>query len=76
MSLESLLFGPLNSNFCMLFYVLMVVVFLGIVSILGTMFFLLINGKKIDVTYVSLLLNFVIVYFTHRILYSMCRNTL
>lgn len=76
MSLVSLLFGPLNSNFCMLFYVLMVVVFLGIVSILGTMFFLLVNGKKIDVTYVSLLLNFVIVYFTHRILYSMCRNTL
>tara|TARA_B100001063_G_scaffold232911_2_gene248544 strand:+ start:1427 stop:1660 length:234 start_codon:yes stop_codon:yes gene_type:complete len=76
MSLEKMLFGPVNSDYCLLFYVLMVLVFIGIVLNALAMVYELLNKQKLNKALVSSLVHGIILYFTHRILYSMCISSL
>ena len=76
MSVYNSLFGPLNSDYCMIFYVLMLITFFYLViSVLFILGYLLASKKK-EGKVVGLLttnaLIMLIAYFTHRTLYSMC----
>ena len=76
MSVYNNLFGPLNSDYCMIFYVLMLITFFYLViSVLMILGYLLASKKK-EGKVVGLLttnaLIMLIAYFTHRTLYSMC----
>jgi hypothetical protein len=76
MSLEKMLFGPVNSDYCLLFYVLMILVFIGIVLNALAMVYELLNKQKLNKALVLSLVHGLILYFTHRILYSMCISSL
>lgn len=80
MSVYNNLFGPLNSDYCMIFYVLMLITFFYlIISVLMILGYLLASKKK-EGKVVGLLttnaLIMLIAYFTHRTLYSMCISSL
>lgn len=80
MSMYNQLFGPLDSDYCMIFFVLMVIAFIYLVlSVLGMITYMF-SSKKRDTKLFGLFLTNTIlmafVYFTHRTLYSMCLSSL
>lgn len=71
----NLLFGPLSSDYCNLFFVFMLIGLLFIVvNIIGLLYAL--NHNKLIPLFSSNLIMALITYFTHRILYSMCLSSL
>ena len=79
-SLENYIFGPLDKQYCLLFYVFAILAFFSfVVALVGAIFGLVNSGKKFSITEMffvvySLLMSFLI-YLQNRLLYSMCINT-
>ena len=80
MTLENYIFGPLDKEYCMLFYVFAILAFFSFVVALSGAVVGLLNGtKKFSITegffiLYSLLMSFLI-YLQNRLLYSMCINS-
>lgn len=80
MSLYDNIFGPLDSDFCNIFFIFMIITFIYLVlSIIGMIGYMFSNKKK-DSKIVGLFFTnavfMAVAYFTHRTLYSMCISTL
>ena len=80
MSLYNQVFGPLNADYCLIFYVLMVFTFVSLVMItLGAVMYLF-NGGKLNMKVGGLLcmnsLVTLVAYFAYRTLYSICLSSL
>ena len=76
-SVENFLFGPLDSRYCLIFYVFMVVFFLGLVMIIvKSVYNGLFGSKKMGTKEIFMtigaILYAVILYLHQRLLYSMC----
>ena len=76
MNYYNLLFGPLSSDFCNLFFIFMLVGLLFIVINVIGILHSLVNKNKLLPIFVSNLIMALFTYFTHRILYSMCLTSL
>ena len=80
MSLYNQVFGPLNADYCLIFYVLMVFTFFSLVMVVlaGVMYVL--RGGKLDKRMCGLGIMNVLVtlvgYLAYRTLYSMCAASL
>ena len=76
-SIEDLLFGPLDSRYCLIFYVFMVVFFLSLVVVVSKSVYDGVFGskkmgtKEIFMT-IGAILYALILYLHQRLLYSMC----
>jgi hypothetical protein len=76
-SLENYIFGPLDKQYCLLFYVFAVLAFFSFaVALVGAVVGLLNGSYKLSVTELffvaySLLMSFLL-YLQNRLLYSMC----
>ena len=71
-SLENLLFSPLGKEYCKYFYYLTILTFILLaISIIGGVWGILKRKASIITTLLSLSGPF-LVYFTNRLLYSMC----
>jgi len=76
MNFYNMLFGPLSSDFCNLFFVLMLVaLFFIILNIIGLLFAATKN-KKLYPLFISNLITGLFMYVHSRILYSMCLSSL
>jgi len=79
-SLENYLFGPLDKQYCLLFYVFAILAFFSfVVAMVGGVYGLISSSKKFSFTEMffvaySLLMSFLI-YLQNRLLYSMCVNS-
>jgi len=79
-SLENYIFGPLDKQYCLLFYVFAVMGFFSFaVALIGAVVGIVNGSKKLSVTEMffiaySLFVSFLI-YLQNRLLYSMCVNT-
>ena len=72
MGLKEQLFGPLNVDYCLFFYVLMVIAFVIVVlNVLG-----LVLARQNKGMFLGGLIQGLIIYFMHRILYSKCVKSL
>ena len=80
MSLYDNLFGPLDSDFCNIFYIFMIITFIYLVLSILAMIAYVFSNKKKDKKIVGLIFTnaifMAIAYFTHRTLYSMCISSL
>lgn len=80
MSLYNNLFGPLDSDYCVIFFVLMIISFIYLVLSLLLAIGYIFSNKRKDGKLVSIFFTnaFImgIAYFTHRTLYSMCLSSL
>ena len=71
-----MLFGPLSADYCNLFFVFMTLgLFLITMNVIG-IFYAYFNHKKLYPIFVSNLIMAIFIYFTHRILHSMCLASL
>jgi len=76
-SIEDLLFGPLDSRYCLIFYVFMVIFFLSLVVVVSKSVYDGVFGskkmgsKEIFMT-IGAILYATILYLHQRLLYSMC----
>lgn len=74
--LNEIFFSPLSKEYCVYFYLMMVIFFVFLAMILFTMIVRIIKyNKKVD--YLLLVTNaftLALVYFQNRMLYSMCVN--
>ena len=76
-SIEDFLFGPLDSRYCLIFYVFMVIFFLSLVVVVSKSVYDGVFGtkkmgsKEIFMT-IGAILYAVILYLHQRLLYSMC----
>ena len=75
------LYGPLSQKYCMYFYVLSVIGFLLLISVvIFTVYSGLTSGKKLPIGFfMSMLMTalvYGIFYFQNRLLYTMCAGTL
>jgi len=81
MSIYNDIFGPLDSDYCNIFFFFMVFAFIYfLISIIG-LFVVLLNKKKEGKSnLIGLIMTnsimMLLVYFTHRTLYSMCISSL
>lgn len=76
-SVEDFLFGPLDSRYCLIFYVFMVVFFLGLVVVISKSVYDGVFGtKKMGTKEILMtiggILYAAILYLHQRLLYSMC----
>jgi dolichyl-phosphate-mannose--protein O-mannosyl transferase len=81
MSIYNDLFGPLDSDYCNIFFFFMVLAFVYfLISMVGLFIVILSKNQKKDGKTIGLILTnaimMLIVYFTHRTLYSMCISSL
>jgi len=81
MSVYNDLFGPLDSDYCNIFFFFMIFALVYfLISIIGLFIILLSKNQKKDGKLIGLFLTnsimMLIVYFTHRTLYSMCITSL
>ncbi len=80
MSLYDNVFGPLDSDFCNIFFVFMIITFIYLVLSIFGMIAYMFSKKRKDGKIVGLFFTnavfMAIAYFTHRTLYSMCISTL
>ena len=79
MGLSNNLFGPLDSKYCALFYILTIVAFINTVLVLlisPVMVYTSPNKVKGGLTAVFLILLSLIPYLMYRLFYSMCTKTL
>ena len=76
-SLNNFLFGPLDTEYCVYFYLLSVMQYFICIFILGYLVFALLSGnKKMDSKMISTMifgaLLYGVMYFQNRLLHSMC----
>ena len=80
MSLYDNVFGPLDSDFCNIFFLFMIITFIYLIITILAMFGYLFSAKKKDKKVVGILFSnavfMFVAYFTHRTLYSMCISSL
>ena len=74
-------FGSLSKQYCLYFYILAVIGFIIFLIFFFYLFYLMFSvGKKIDssiyVMTISGCISYLLFYFTYRLLYSMCMNSL
>tara|TARA_B100000073_G_scaffold347158_1_gene360580 strand:- start:316 stop:573 length:258 start_codon:yes stop_codon:yes gene_type:complete len=70
------LFGPLDGQWCLYFYVLAVISFVFLVMSVGNLVMCLFSKKKMNMTSVLATIQLLIAYFINRLLYSMCASSL
>lgn len=70
------LFGPLDGQWCLYFYVLAVISFVFLVMSVGNLVMCLFSKKKMKMTSVLATVQLLIAYFINRLLYSMCASSL
>ena len=70
------LFGPLDGQWCLYFYVLAVISFVFLVMSVGNLVMCLFSKKKMNMTSVLATVQLLIAYFINRLLYSMCASSL
>lgn len=70
------LFGPLDGQWCLYFYVLAVITFVFLVMSVGNLVMCLFSKKKMNMTSVLATVQLLIAYFINRLLYSMCASSL
>ena len=70
------LFGPLDGQWCLYFYVLAVISFVFLVMSVGNLVMCLFSKKKMKMTSVLATVQLLISYFINRLLYSMCASSL
>ena len=70
------LFGPLDGQWCLYFYVLAVISFVFLVMSVGNLVMCLFSKKKMNMTSVFATVQLLIAYFINRLLYSMCASSL
>jgi hypothetical protein len=79
MNFNEYFFGPLNSNWCLYFYILSVISFIVFIISIIILISLLFSSKKIDSKILLWLflysLTILIAYFERRILHGMCMNS-
>lgn len=72
--LKSDFFSPLSKEFCLYFYILMVLSFILLATSVGTVVYTIIKGKASFVDGVVSLLGPSLLYLNNRLLYTMCVN--
>jgi len=72
MDLYNTLFGPLNSDFCNLFFILMVLALVFIITNVVALLYSFSNNIKLIPLFISNLIMSLFIYFLHRVLHSMC----
>ena len=72
MDLYNTLFGPLNSDFCNLFFILMILAIVFIITNVVALLYSFSNNRKLIPLFISNLIMSLFIYFLHRVLYSMC----
>lgn len=80
-SLIHTLFGPLDSRYCMYFYIVMILFFISFAfAVLYEIYFIAKNSKNITSTkiYMAIVLifNTFLAYFVNRLFYTMCSKSL
>jgi hypothetical protein len=81
MSVHDIFFGPLNKNFCVIFYIFTIISFLAIcVAIIGGIGVLIDKPKLLDykhtIAALLVLFNLTLVYFIYRLFNTMCIKSL
>lgn len=81
MGFNNTFFGPLNKDFCVIFYVFTIISFIGIcLTILGGIAFAIKKPKLVTMqvvgTSIVLLFNLLLVYFVYRLFHTMCIKSL
>jgi len=81
MSLHDTFFGPLNKNFCAIFYVFTIISFIGIcVTVIGGIGVFLKKPRLLDykntIASILVLFNLTLVYFIYRLFHTMCVKSL
>ena len=81
MSLHDTIFGPVNKNFCVIFYVFTVISFIFLcIAVFGGIAVFLKKPKLLDFknVFASLLalFNLTLVYFVYRVIHTMCIKSL
>lgn len=74
-------FGPLPRFYCLYYYILSILGFiLFVLFILYFLYAIIANSKKLDSSFyimgTSLSISYLLIYFTNRLLFSMCSNSL
>jgi hypothetical protein len=68
-------FGPLSPEYCIWFYIIMVIIFIKLAIFLVKMAYDAMFAKKFDFVYAALgALTLFAFYFQNRLLYSMCAS--
>ena len=70
------LFGPLDGQWCLYFYVLAVISFVFLVMSAGNLVMCLFSKKKMNMVSIFATVQLLIAYFVNRLLYSMCASSL
>jgi hypothetical protein len=73
------LYGPLPVKYCMYFYILSIISFLTFLFFLGMLVLKVLRKKtdRLDMLFqLNLLVSIFIGYFTNRLMYSICSNSL
>ena len=70
------LFGPLDGQWCLYFYVLAVISFVFLVMSVGNLVMCLFSKKKMNMVSILATVQLLIAYFVNRLLYSMCASSL
>lgn len=71
-----MLFGHLSVDYCNLFFVLMVLALLFVVSNVFGLFYAFTSDRRLLPLFISNLIVSLFTYFMHRILHSMCLSSL
>ena len=74
-------FGPLPKFYCLYYYILSIVGFISFVLfILYFLYTIIAHSKKLDLPFyimgISFSITYLLIYFTNRLLFSMCSNSL
>jgi hypothetical protein len=70
------LYGPLPQKYCLYFYVMSVILFLSFLLLLGKFLWNMFKKKELsNIFHANLMITTLIGYFTNRLLYTMCVNS-
>jgi len=81
MGFNDIFFGPLNKDYCVIFYVFTIISFIGIcLAIVGGIGFAVNKPKlitmQVGMSGLLILLNLMVVYFIYRLFHTMCIKSL
>jgi hypothetical protein len=79
-SIMNEVFGPLPKQYCIYFYVFSIIGFILFLFVVLYCLYVLISNKKVDPTFyvmaITMSIQYLLTYFTYRLLYAMCVNSL
>ena len=81
MGIDDVFFGPLNKNFCVIFYIFTIISFIGICfTVIGGIVLFVKKPKLFDykkmIAGALVLFNLTLVYFIYRLFHTMCVKAL